>query len=103
MKRKQSPNQLANLQGGRWKKGESGNPKGRPPRLPELNVLLAKVLGEEKGDITAAEAILRSLLSRAVKGDVRAAEVLLERGWGKVMQQLGITGEITQVNITRKK
>lgn len=103
MKRRTSPQQLANLQGGRWKKGESGNPKGRPPKLPDLKELLCKVLGEEKHDITAAEAILRSLLSRAVKGDVRAAEVLLERGYGKVLQSLGITGEITQVVVKRKK
>lgn len=84
---------LDNLKkGNRFKKGQSGNPKGRPPQIPELNMLLAKVLSEQKSDMTAAEAILRSLFQKAIKGDVRAAEVLLERGWGKVTQQMKVTG-----------
>jgi hypothetical protein len=30
-----------------WPKGQSGNPKGRPPKLPGLDLLLASVMGEE--------------------------------------------------------
>lgn len=102
-KQRQHPNQLANLQPKKWKKGQSGNPKGRPPTLPDLNILVAKVLSETKGDITAAEAILKKLVHRAITessaNGVRSAEILLERGYGKVKQDLGITSEVT--NITR--
>jgi hypothetical protein len=72
----------------RWKKGESGNPNGRPRKLPELHVLLADVLGEEKDGITAGEAILKALRAKASKGDVRAAEVLLDRAYGKPKQSI---------------
>jgi len=65
------------------KKGEVRNPKGKPCKLPELDKLLADVLGEEKDGITAAEAILKALRAKATKGDIRAAEVLFERGYGK--------------------
>ena len=76
-----------------FKKGQSGNPNGRPRKLPELDKLLADVLGEEKDGITAGEAILKALRAKATKGDVRAAEVLLDRAYGKAKQT-------TETNIT---
>lgn len=75
----------------RFKKGQSGNPKGRPPKLPKLDELLAAVMSEERNGLTAAEAVIRSLLVKATKGDVRAAEVLLDRAFGKVKQPTDIT------------
>ncbi len=74
-----------------FKKGESGNPNGRPKKLPELDKLLADVLGEEKDGTTAAEAILKALRAKATKGDIRAAEVLLERAYGKAKQSMDVT------------
>ncbi len=75
------------------KKGEpSRNPHGRPKKLPHLDALLAGVLGEKiqnsKGEKEiAATAILLSLRARALKGDVRAAEVILDRAYGKSIQR----------------
>jgi orotate phosphoribosyltransferase len=45
-------------------------------------------LGEEKDGITAGEAILKALRAKATKGDVRAAEVLLDRAYGKAKQTM---------------
>ncbi len=73
-----------------FKKGQSGNPNGRPKKLPELDKLLADVLGEEKDGITAGEAILKALRAKATKGDVRAAEVLLDRAYGKAKQTMDV-------------
>jgi hypothetical protein len=75
-----------------FKKGESGNPNGRPKKLPQLNELLADILGEDKDGITAAEAILKALRAKAAKGDIRAAEVLLDRAYGKPKQTTELTG-----------
>jgi len=70
------------------------NKNGRPPKLPHLEALLANVLGEEKDGKTAAEAILMALRLKATKGDVRAAEVLLDRAFGKVKQDIGLDGNV---------
>jgi hypothetical protein len=73
-----------------WKKGQSGNPKGRP-KLPDIREALAKVLADEKDGITALEATLAALRAKAVRGDVRAAEVLLDRAFGKSAQTVDVT------------
>ncbi len=79
-----------------FKKGQSGNPNGRPKKLPELDKLLANVLGEENANgITAAEAILMALRAKAAKGDIRAAEVLLDRGYGKAKQSIDLNADVT--------
>ena len=83
----------------KFKKGKTGNPNGRPKKLPELDKLLADVLGEEKDGITAAEAILKALRAKATKGDIRAAEVLLDRGWGKAKQSMDITSDGKQIEL----
>lgn len=77
--------------GGKLKSGNTKN-VGRPKKLPALDELLATVLGEEKDGITAAEAILKALRAKAAKGDVRAAEVILERAYGKIKQPIETTG-----------
>lgn len=68
--------------------GQTGNPNGRPKKLPELDALLADVLGDEKDGTAAAKAILMALRAKAVKGDIRAAEVLLDRAYGKARQPM---------------
>lgn len=84
-----------------FKKGESGNPNGRPRKLPNLDVLLADVLGEEKDGVTAAQAILMKLRQTAAGGNtqtaIRAAEILLDRGYGKPKQHIAHSGAIAQL------
>jgi hypothetical protein len=75
------------------KKGEVRNPKGKPPKLPDLDILMAEVLGEEKDGKTAAQAILAALRAKAAKGDIRAAEVLLNRGYGLPKQKIEHSGD----------
>jgi len=98
-----NPKSLANLnKKGRFVKGQSGNPKGRPKKLPDLEALLISVLGDIKDDKSAMEAILMTLRAKAVKGDIRAVEVLLERAYGKVKEvvDLNSRGE-TVVKVIR--
>jgi len=87
------PNKENPIKGNKpFRKGQSGNPKGRPKKLPDLDVLLANVLGEEKNGLTAAEEILTALRVKAKKGDIRAAQLILERAYGKPKQPLEHTG-----------
>lgn len=57
---------------GRWKKGESGNPKGRPPGSGKVAELRAHI-GQH------VPTIIERLVAAALQGDVAAARLLLER------------------------
>jgi hypothetical protein len=59
------------------------NVKGRPAILPELKEAIAKLLSEDKEGKTALDKILNVLYDRAMKGDIRAIQELLDRGFGK--------------------
>ena len=78
-----------------FKPGQSGNPAGRPKKLPEIDKLLDEVLGDTQNGVTAAQAILMKLRQKAIAGDIRAAEVLLNRGYGlpKATMDLTTAGE----------
>lgn len=80
-----------------WKKGQSGNPKGRPKKLPDLKDILISVLAETKEGKTALEAVLMSIRAKALKGDTRAAELLLDRAYGKAKQETDVMTTFTQV------
>lgn len=78
--------------GGKLKSGNDGK-GGRPRKLPELNKLMAYILGDEKNGLSTAERILKAIEAKALKGDIKAAEMLLDRGYGKPKQT-------TDTNIT---
>lgn len=84
-----------------FKKGEVANPNGRPRKLPDLDKLLADVLGEEKEGVSAGEIILMALRAKAAKGDTRAAELLLDRAYGRAKQSIDMTskGEVIRTFI----
>jgi hypothetical protein len=86
-----------------FKKGQSGNPKGRP-KLPDLSELMDKTLGKvDAQGLTAAERILKKLERMAAQGNLKAAEMLLDRGYGKPKQAIDHSGtlatNVPQVNI----
>jgi hypothetical protein len=51
-------------------------------------------LGEDKDGIEAAKAILMAMRSKAIKGDVRAAELLLDRAYGKAKQYVEMQNNV---------
>jgi len=74
----------------KFKPGQTGNPKGRP-KLPDLKAAMAAVLAEEKDGMTALDAVLKALRAKATKGDVRAAQELLDRAFGRAKQSIDHT------------
>ena len=70
----------------RFKKGQSGNPKGRPGGAKNLSTLLSEALNElvivaENGGrrkISKRQAIIKQLVNQSAKGDWRATKLLLE-------------------------
>ena len=83
-----------------FKKGVSGNPAGRPVKLPDIDEIISKVL-EEKGTnkLTRAENIFRKMCIKA-ETDVRAAEMILDRAYGKVKQRTELSGFVATQPIT---
>ena len=83
-----------------FKKGKSGNPKGRPKKIPEIDELLADVMGEKQKGVSAAKAILQTLRMITLSNNysaahrIRAAEVLLDRAYGKAKQTVEAEGEL---------
>ncbi len=69
----------------RFKKGKSGNPKGRPKGRKNLSTHLYRILNEriliKEGDkvckITKGEAMLKSLMQKALKGDAKAINLMM--------------------------
>lgn len=76
--------------GGTLRVGGDGS-GGRPRKLPAINDLIADVLSEEKDGLTAAEAILKKLRQMAASGNLKAAEMLLDRAYGKPKSSTDIT------------
>lgn len=64
------------------------NREGRPKKIPNLDVLLAELLDDED---QSAKLILAALIEKAKEGDVRAAQVILDRAYGKPKEQLEIS------------
>lgn len=69
-----------------FKKGQSGNPRGRPRGSKNLRTLLNEALNElvvvtEEGGrrkITKREAIITQLVNRSATADLRALKILLD-------------------------
>ena len=74
------------------------NRLGRPKKM-NLERLLKKVLLEKIDDRKALEGILIKLRDMALAGDIRAAELLLDRTFGKPKTTVETTGKIAVVSI----
>jgi len=70
----------------RFKKGQSGNPKGRPSDTKNLSALLDQALDErvilaedgKRKKISKRQAFINQLVDQAAKGDLRAGKILLD-------------------------
>jgi len=73
------------------------NREGRPPKLPELDAILAEVLGSEKKNKSAMLLILSALCRKAQRGDTRAAELLMDRAYGKLKNIASVDMTLSQL------
>ena len=71
---------------GRFKKGQSGNPQGRPKKVPDFmedaaEILGGTVTGQAKGKsitLSITQAMFRRLCRQALKGDNRALRWVID-------------------------
>ena len=78
--------------GGKLKTGGT-NPNAGRPKMPDLREAVAAVLADEKDGVTALDAVLKKLRQLAVQGNLKAADMLLDRAYGKPAQTLNTTDE----------
>jgi hypothetical protein len=69
---------------GKFIKGNSGNPGGRPKSDYSITALIDAAVGESDWIF-----IIGVLLKRARRGDVKAIEMLMDRRFGKAIMQIG--------------
>jgi hypothetical protein len=84
-----------------WRKGESGNPGGRPRRkllTEELERLLEQEAPAANGK-TWAEVIAETLLKQGRKGNVRAIAEIADRLEGKPQQSVELKDEALSARI----
>lgn len=87
-----------------YQKGISGNPNGRPKGVPNSKTRLLRLLelvtktknpvtGEEE-EFTIAEQLDMKIISKAMKGDIRAYQEIIDRLEGKPKQstELEVSG-----------
>lgn len=79
--------------GGKLKSGNTIN-VGRP-KMPDLKEAIAKALSDDTNGKQAIEEIIDAMKAKARKGDVKAAEFLFDRGYGKATQDVNMKQEGT--------
>ena len=77
-----------------WKKGESGNPKGRPKGM-NVTARLKRILDENEGQVS--EALAKAIIKAALKGDHKFVTTILDRVEGKVTDKLELDGQMRVV------
>ena len=82
---------------GKFVKGESGNPGGRPKGL-SITALIDKAICENDW-----VRIIETLFSKANRGDLKAIEMLMDRRFGKPGQPItGEDGDKLRIVVTMK-
>ncbi len=74
---------------GKWEKGVSGNPNGRPKVKDSWTDLLRQMGDQVDQDgRTRKEIVMEQVFKRACDGDMRACELLLDRVEGRAVQAI---------------
>ena len=77
-----------------FKKGQSGNPKGRPKRSKCIPEILRKITAEkDKSGVTKLNLILNNVVNEAIKGDTWSIQFIADRMEGKPAQVIQQTIE----------
>ena len=78
--------------GKRFKKGISGNPKGRPPKEFALNDHIREIANQPMGKTkkTMLESVVNTVYQEALSGNMTAVNFLADRILGKASQSIGI-------------
>lgn len=75
-----------------FEEGKSGNPKGRPKGSRNLSSILKDMLDQDVEDegqlVKFSDAIVKRLIQKANKGDIKAIQEIFDRTEGKAKQEI---------------
>jgi hypothetical protein len=83
-----------------WKQGESGNPGGRPKQGKQLTALAREYT------TSAMETLIEIMEDKSAPKSARAkaAEVILDRGWGKAPQTVNLnTNPLDNLDVDQQR
>lgn len=96
-----------------WKKGQSGNPKGKPTGTLHVSHWIRKILDDDKFEYTLSngaivtgppiKAIINALVIKSLEGDVKAFELLARYGYGAAVNDLAEDNQVLIQVITRNR
>jgi hypothetical protein len=90
---KTADKQYDHLKEHQFKKGQSGNPNGRPKgktSIPDMLLRIGAEDGTKDGQYSKLEVVLRRVFEFALEGKSWAVEFIAERTEGKVRQELQV-------------
>ncbi len=92
-----------NIEKHKFKKGESGNPAGRPVGSRNRSTIVREWLEvkkqtrnpitEQDEELQVQDMMVLSMIGRALKGDVNAFKELMDSGYGKLLNYNEVTGK----------
>ena len=78
--------------GNRFKKGQSGNPNGRPKGAKHVKDALNEVLSvSDSNGVQVVERLCSKLVKIAMEGNIEAAKLIFDRTFGKVVTTIAET------------
>ena len=91
-----------------WKKGQSGNPNGRPKGSRNRSTIARKwlnvksramnPLSQEEEDMLQEDLITLALIKKARQGDVGASKAVLDSAYGQAKEQIDISADAPSVD-----
>lgn len=94
-----------------FKKGKSGNPKGRPKGSPNWKKLFEEILATEKEimnplngkaeKLTQFQITVLKLFQQASKGNMSAIKEILERAMGKNKETIDINADVPNLDFRK--
>ena len=92
-----------------WKKGQSGNPNGRPKDAPNKRKIILDILKLEQTvvhpvtqielSLNMMQMVALAMLKKALRGDVKCATWLIENGYGKELERIQFNTDAPQVDV----
>ena len=104
---------IENIEKHKFKKGESGNPAGRPvgarnrstivKHWLEVTKLAKNPISNKEEELEIQDMMVLALINKALKGDVNAFKELMDSGYGKLSNSTDITSKGESINIPISK